>query len=597
MPKHISWNLTDLFNSDTDPAIAKEKKRIQKATNAFVAKWKERKDYLTNIKALKEALDEYEAWAREFGGGGKLTSYFFLRFQQEQSNPDVKALYLKSEEFYKEEANKMRFFELNLAKIPEKQQQKFLSSKDLTAYHHMLERMFAEAKYLLTEKEEMIMTMKSSTAYGQWVDMLEGLLVKEERTVLQEDGSKKLTDFSSLMNLMNSHKKKVRDAAAVAFNDILVKYADVAEAELNAVITDKKVNDQIRNVSRPDLTRHIADDMDTKVVEAMLSAVEKRNDIAQRFYKVKAKLLKQEKLAYHERNVEIGNLDGTKYSWTDAVTLVERVFDAIDPKFGDVFRMFVQEGRFDVFPKKGKGSGAFCFHHLIAHPTYILLNHTGTIRDVLTIAHEVGHGINNELIREKQHGLYFGTPTSTAEVASTFFEDFVTQELAKTADTDTTLALKMMKLNEEISTIFRQVACYRFEQALHAAVREKGYVSHVEIGRLFQTHMAAYMGTAVEQSEGAQNWWIYWSHIRRYFYVYSYASGLLISKSFQHMVRKDPEAVEKVKDFLSVGLSESPAHTFERLGISIDKKSFWNEGLDEMDKELKEVETLVTKMK
>ena len=595
MPKHIPWNLTDLFASDTDTSISKEKKRIQKATDTFVTKWKERTDYLTNTKVLKEALDEYEAWARQYGWGGKLTSYFFLRFQQEQSNPEVKALYLKSEEFYKEEANKMRFFDLNLAKIPVKQQQTFLKAKELKPYHHMLKRMFAEAQYLLNEKEEMIMSMKSSTAYGQWVDMLEGLLVKEERTILQEDGTKKPTDFSTLLTLMNSHKKKVRDGAASAFNEILAKYADVAEAELNAVITDKKVNDQIRNIPRPDLTRHIADDMETEVVEAMLSAVEKRNDIAQRFYKVKAKLLKQKNLAYHERNVEIGNLDGTKYSWKESVNLVERVFDDIDPKFGDVFRMFVKEGRFDVFPRKGKASGAFCFHHLIAHPTFILLNHTGTIRDVLTIAHEVGHGINNELIREKQHGLYFGTPTSTAEVASTFFEDFVTQELAKTADSNTTLALKMMKLNEEVSTIFRQVACYRFEQALHAAVREKGYLSHMEIGKLFKKHMAAYMGPAVEQSEGAQNWWIYWSHIRRYFYVYSYASGLLISKSFQHMVRKDAKAVEKVKDFLSVGLSEAPAHTFERLGISIAKTSFWNEGLDEMEKELKEVEALVAK--
>lgn len=590
-----TWDFSQFFSSDTDPSILTYKAEIQTHTTAFATTWQSRTDYLKDPKILRQALDQYEAWTRNYGWGGNLTLYFFLRFQQEQSNPEVKAKYLQTEEFLQQQSNEMRFFELNIAKVSVDVQKVFLQAEELKPYHHLLERLFAESKYLLGEKEEMIMTMKSTTAYGNWVDMLEGLLVREERTVLDEDGTKQKKDFSSLLTMMNSQNKKVRDSAAKAFNDILSKYEDIAEAEINAVITDKKINDQIRKVPRPDTTRHIADDMDTAVVDTLIETVAKRFDIPQRYYKIKAQLLGLPKLAYHERNIEYGSVDSKKYSWEESVALVGKVFEQLDPAFYKIFKRFLDEGRFDVFPRKGKGSGAFCFHHLISQPTYILLNHTGTLRDVLTIAHEVGHGINNELIKEKQHALYFGTPTSTAEVASTFFEDFVTEELMKTADTETKIALSMMKLNEEVSTIFRQIACYRFEQALHQQVREKGYLSKQAIGELFTEHMAAYMGPAVEQSPGAENWWIYWSHIRKYFYVYSYSSGLLISKNLQEQVRSDARNVEMVKTFLATGYARSPKETFAEMGIDVSSEQFWNQSLASIESDLQQLEEIVAK--
>jgi len=237
-------------------------------------------------------------------------------------------------------------------------------------------------------------------------------------------------------------------------------------------------------------------------------------------------------------------------------------------------------------------SGAFCSHNLISQPTYILLNHTDRLNDVLTLAHELGHGINNELIRKKRNALNFGTPTSTAEVASTFMEDFVLQEILKRADDELRLSIMMMKLNDDVSTIFRQVACYSFEWELHMDFREKGYLSNEEIGMLFQKHMSAYMGTAVEQSPGSENWWVYWSHIRSFFYVYSYASGLLISKSLQNSVKENPSFIEKVKDFLSAGLSDSPENVFKQLGVDIANAGFWNKGLKEVEALLRETEEL-----
>ena len=388
--------------------------------------------------------------------------------------------------------------------------------------------------------------------------------------------------FSEIVGLMNSKKKRVRDSAAKAFNDILERNAEVAEAEINSVFANKKIDDELRGSPRPDTLRHLSDDIESEVVDALIESVSRRFTIPVRYYALKARLLKVRKLAYHERNVEYGEM-ARRYPYPKSVDLVHRVLGKLDPEFADIFAGFVHNGQIDAYPKKGKDSGAFCIHHLMVQPTYILLNHTGKLHDVLTIAHELGHGINNELIKKKQHALDFGTPTSTAEVASTFMEDFMLDEVLHAADDELRLAIMMQKLNDDVSSIFRQVACYCFEQELHKDFRAKGYLSKEEIGKLFQKHMAAYMGGAVEQSEGSENWWVYWNHIRYFFYVYSYASGLLISKSLQNSVKRDPAFIVQVKEFLSAGLSDSPKNIFSRLGIDISDKRFWDRGLDEVE--------------
>ncbi|MGD0283345.1 MAG: M3 family metallopeptidase, partial [Dissulfurispiraceae bacterium] len=298
---------------------------------------------------------------------------------------------------------------------------------------------------------------------------------------------------------------------------------------------------------------------------------------------------------YHERNIEYGDII-KKYPYKASVMLVERVFKRLDADFSIILSSFIKNGHFDVYPRKGKGSGAFCAHHLISQPTYIMLNHTGKLSDVLTLAHELGHGINNELIRKKQNALNFGASTATAEVASTFMEDFVLQEVLRKSDDELKLAIMVKKLNDDVSTIFRQVACYRFERELHNDFRSKSYLSTKDIGDIFRKHMASYMGPFVEQSAGSEHWWIYWGHIRYFFYVYSYASGLLISKALQHSVRGNPQFVLRVKEFLAAGLSDSPQNIFKRLGIDITDSSFWNKGLDEVEELLEKTTALALRL-
>lgn len=590
-----AWNFGPLFKGDDDRKIKEKTTEVEQKSYEFINAWKKRDDYLREPAILRQALDEYEKWKRYWGSDGDAGYYFWLRTQQDQNSPDLKAKFNKIEEFSRKIENDIQFFHLRIAKIPPRLQKRFLEHGGLKDYRHFLERIFAESRYLLSEAEERILNLKASTSYSNWVKMTSGFLSKEERSVILEDGAKSVKTLSEISSLMNSKKQRVRDAAAKAFNDILLRHLDVAEAEINSVLANKKTDDDLRGMSRPDLARHISDDIDSEIVDALVKSVSRKVDISSRFYHLKARLLGVRRLKYHERNMEYGDVD-RKYPYRAAGKLVSRVFSNLDREFGNIYEKFTRNGQIDIYPAKGKAGGAFCAHHLISQPTYILLNHTDRLHDVLTLAHELGHGINNELMRKKQNSLNFGTPISTAEVASTFMEDFVLQDILKHSDEELRLSLMVMKLNEEVSTIFRQVACYRFEQELHAAFRTKGYLSKEEIGGLFRKHMSAYMGKYVEQSEGSENWWVYWSHIRYFFYVYSYASGLLISKSLQNSVKKNPGFIENVKAFLSAGLSDSPRNIFRKLGIDITDRQFWNRGLDEVEALLQETTSLAKKL-
>jgi len=591
----VSWNFKLLLGGITESAIAAIRQKAETESYKFINKWKNREDYLDKPDTLKEALDEYETWARLYGANSTEEYYYDLRHAQNQNDPTIKAKLAKADDLGNQIQNDIRFFTLKLSKISPARQKEFLKSPLLSEYRHFLETLFKEAEHMLTEAEEKILTLESEPAHGSWIRMTEGFLSKEVREI-KIKGKKEKVNYEQLLTLVSHQDKKIRDAAATAFNEIVAKYADTAEAELNAILQNKKVRDELRGYARPDSARHLSDDIDSTVIDSLLEAVGNQSNIAQRFYKLKAKLLGLPKLEYHERNVPIGKMD-KELPYPESVKLVEKVFAGLDPDFKTIYDRFNKAGQFDVYPRANKHGGAFCASGLLSHPTHILLNYTNRLNDALTIAHEVGHGINNELQREKQNALNFGTPLSTAEVASTFMEDFVLEEILRTEVSDEArLSMAMMKLNSDVSSIFRQVACYRFEQELHRAFRAKGYLSKTEIGEIFQKQMRNYMGPAVVQSPGAENWWVYWSHIRAFFYVYSYASGLLISKAMQREVKKDPAFISQVKEFLATGSSASPKDIFAKMKIDITDKKFWQNGLAEIDQRLKETEKMAKKL-
>jgi oligoendopeptidase F len=423
------WDLSCLLGKPGSEEEEVKKNQYEVACAGFVKKWKKRDDYLKRPSALASALSDYEKLVRKYSGGGDVGYYYALKTFLDQSDPALKAKYNKMQDLVTKNDNELEFFTHRISKIPEKKQKNFLEAPQLFPYKHFLELLFLEAKYLLTEDEEKILNLMSPTSYSNWVRMTSDFLAKNEAEVLNEKGKKVTKAFSEIWNDIADKNKQVRDSAVVEFNRIVKENTDVAENELNSIFQTKKVSDELRKMDRPDLARHLADDIDTSAVDALIEAVESRFDISKKYYKLKAQLMGVKKLKYNERTVEYGAFN-KKFKYEEAVELVGKAFKRLDGEFYYIFKEMVENGKIDVYPKKGKESSELCVTLLKDKPTYILLNHSGKLIDVTTLAHEMGHAINDELIKKQQNALNLFTPVSTAEVASIFMQDFVLDEVS-----------------------------------------------------------------------------------------------------------------------------------------------------------------------
>ena len=575
----MNWNLKTLYKSEKDPQIKKDITLSQKANTSFITKWSKNKRYVQDPKVLLQAIQEYEKLEETHGQCQKPLYYLSLRSYLNQTDPVIKGMLNKLSETATKMANDIQFFELNISKIPENKQKEFLNYKGLANYKHYLERLFLVGKYMLSDNEEKVFNLMSKTSHSNWENMLSELLDKQKFIVLDEKGRKQEITYNEVSKYLNSTNKKVRDYASKQFNKVNSKYAEIAEFEINSILEAKKISDDYRGILRSDLTRHIADDMDSEIVDTLVKVVTNHFDISQQYYKKKAQLLGLKKLGYHERNIPLKGID-IPYPYDKGIKLVKDTFSSLDSQFGDILNSFEKENIYDVYPRESKSGGAFCISISNSLPTYILLNHTDRLNDVLTLAHESGHGIHS-ILSKKQSELNSGHPISLAEVASTFFEDFVLEEILKGTDNkDTILGILDNKLNGDISSIFRQIAFYNFETELHAVYKDKGFVPKEEISEIFCKHMTAYLGDAVEKDESMRNGWVYVSHFRNFFYVYSYASGLLISKALQQMVKENPRNIALVKTFLESGRSNSPKVLFKKMDIDISREDIWEKGID-----------------
>ena len=576
------WNLKLLYNSETDPQIQKDIDLSTKNVHAFIKKWKTNKEYTKNPAVLRKALDEYEKLQATTGICDKPIYYFILRSNLDQTNADIKARLNQISDISTKLGNEIQFFGLNIGKISKVNQKTFLNHKDLLPYKHFLETIFQSSKYDLSDKEEKIFNIKSKTSHGNWVDMVSELLDKQKLTVLNDDFKKVEIDYNETNKYLESQNKKVRDYAAKEFNKINTRYLEIAEFEINSILENKKNNDEYRKMPTPELSRHIANDLEPEIAETLVQTVTENFHISREYYKRKAELLGMKKLQYYERNITLKSID-KPYTYEQAFELAHKTFNSIDPLFGDILKSYAKKGQYDVYPSKAKSGGAFCISVNKNLPTYMLLNHKNQLESVLTLAHESGHGIHAELSNEKQNALNCGHPISLAEIASTFFEDFVLEKILKEAKAEKEIqGILDKKVRDDVSTIFRQVAFYNFEKELHHDFREKGFLTKEYISDLFCKHMKSYMGDAVIEDESMRNGWIYISHFRRFFYVYSYASGLLISKALQRMVKDDKKNIVYVKRFMESGSTLSPKELFKGIGIDITKKEFWENGIEEI---------------
>jgi len=590
-----SWDLSVLGTSIDDPSFTTERIKTEQTCKQFSKKWKGDSSYLSNPQKLKQALGEY---AKLILVGEREPRYLSLRSALETSNTDIQAAIVRYRTHVNIVMEYVRFFELSLAKLSPENQKDMLASPYLVDYHHYLSGIFKNARYTLSEPEERILSMKGSVSSGNWVDMLDEFISGETRLVYTRDQqSKKITrrelSFSEIQSNLKDTNPKIAKSAEEAVIEVLGKYAKVAEKEINSFLENKKINDELRGFERPDSARHQAEDISTKAVDTLVRVVTDNFSVSRDYYRFKAALTKNKKFNYWNRVVEYGSLS-KHYSYHDAVLIVQKSLTNISDEFAHIFQQFAQNDRIDVYPRKGKTGGAFCSSSYQL-PIVLMLNYTGSFRDITTLAHETGHGIHGHKAR-RENPLNYEHPMCTAEVASTFCEDFVVDSLLEHATDHEKLAMLVGQLEDKVATIFRQVAAYNFERELHDTFRTKGYLTNEVIGKMFNKHMKAYLGSTVVLDESSGRGWMYWSHFRSPFYVYSYAMALLVSQFARRRFKQDPQYIEKINEFYSTGSSRPPEEIFARLGLDVYDARRWQEGIDEVKDLLKEAKKLAKKL-
>src|SRR5581483_2211532 len=330
-------------------------------------------------------------------------------------------------------------------------------------------------------------------------------------------------------------------------------------------------------------------------VEHLVATVSKNFSIAHRFYKLKAKLLGLQKLSYWDRNAEIGKTK-RKIPFEKGVAITRDAFSKFGPEFTEAFDHFLSNGQVDVFPKSHKHGGAYCSSYP-SLPTFVLLNYVPDFNSVYTLAHEMVHAFHAKFSKERQRPLYQDHTIATAEVASTLFENFVFDEVFSSLSAEEKIVALHDRIMGSINTIFRQIACFNFELELHYTIREKGELSKEEIVALMNRHMKSYLGPAFSLQEDDGYQFVDWSHLRNFFYVYSYAFGELVSNALYEMYINDHAAKEKIVQFLSAGGSNSPENIFAAAGINVRDPKFFEMGIQKINSDIDLLEQLLKKAK
>jgi oligoendopeptidase F len=582
MHHKTEWDLSLIYKGDVAPQIKKDLSAIKKAYLAFAKKYSKDKKHLKNDKALRKAIEDYEALGKNPSGERPYLYYSYKRNLNSGDN-EAQAELMKLSNFFTELSNQTEFFMLEIAKIAAPIQKKFLKSKELAPFKYLLKKIFEGAKHQLSEPEEKIMNLKGLPAHGMWVSGFSRLLNKQ--TVNFQGKDLPVSEASGLIpTLPKAERRELHDKLMEVYRGV----SDFAESEMNALLTNKKINDKLRNYKAPYEATVKEYENEAKTVKDLVASVTKNFYIAHKFFKIKAEMLGEEKLFYSDRAAKVGEAN-IKMPFEEAVSKTISAFNSADSEFGAYVQEMFQNGQVDVFPKKGKTSGAFCSSSS-TQPTFVLLNHIEDFRSLTTLAHEMGHALHSKYSKV-QRPVYEDYTISVAEVASTFFENLVFEDAMQGLDDKQKMVLLHDKINDDISTIFRQIACFNFENELHETVRKEGFVPKEKIAELMNKHMQSYLGNKFEMKEGDGYFFATWSHIRRFFYVYSYAFGQLVSDSLYEMYKQDKSNIVKIKKFLSAGGSQSPENIFKAIGINPDKK-FFEKGLKKIERNIATLEKL-----
>ncbi len=567
--ENVVWNLGDLYEAPSDPQIEADTQWIREQVLAFSScRGKVAgvgpQDLLETVGRL-EAIDDR---AR------KLLAYAYLNFSTRTLDPAASAFFQSRKELYSEIRRDTLFFQLEWTKLEDSRAGDLTSSPVLSKYAHYLISLRRYKPHILSEPEERILAEKEpagASAWGALFDKMFGQL---------RFGDKKRTQ-SEVLSELYSPDRKVRKRAAHELSQGLRSILLPLTHIFNTILLDKSIDDRLRQYPHWLSSRNLSNEADDAVVGALVDAVSSRYDLVQRYYRLKRKLLGYKELFDYDRYAPVRTPAGIKISWDEAKQIVLASCEDFSPEMAKIASRFFENEWIHAPVMHGKRSGAFS-HPVVpsAHP-YVFLNFTGARRDVMTLAHELGHGIHQYLARSQ--GLFNSdTPLTTAESASVFAEMLVFRGVLKrTASPVERLALLCSKIEDTFATVFRQAAMNRFEDAVHNARRTRGELDPDFISSAWIETQAAMFGDSVRLLDHYKTWWSYIPHfVHSPGYVYAYAFGeLLVMALYEQYLREGPDFVPRYLAFLQSGGKAEPKELLRPFGFDLADAGFWDRGI------------------
>jgi oligoendopeptidase F len=519
---------------------------------------------------------------------GRAASYASLRFTTDTADPQRGALLAMMQERATEIETRLLFFDLEWTALDEAHAEALLEAPGLDFCRHHLRSVRRYRPHLLSEPEEKIFAEKAISSNSAW-DRLFGELVAALRVEL--DNGELTLDVA--LSRLQDPTRETRRTAAEAVTAALEPGLRTRAFIYNTLVQDKAVEDRLRSYPHWLASRNLSNEASDESVMALIEAVRGRYDIPQRWYRLKAKLLGVDKIADYDRAAPVLP-EEISFSFGQARDLVLDTYESFSPQAGAVARRFFDEHWIDAPVRPHKRGGAFCSYTVPSVHPYVLLNFTARRRDVLTMAHELGHGLHAALA-QPQGVFHQSTPLTLAETASVFGETLVFGRMLEAAgDGEARLSLLADRLDGAIATVFRQMAMNRFEHLVHTGRRAEGELSVDRIGEMWTASQAELFGDSVEITDGYRMWWSYVPHfINTPGYVYAYAYGQLLALSvYQRYVDEGDSFVPRYLELLAAGGSRSPEQLAQIVGIDLSDPGFWDSGLRLVEQQLTDAETL-----